>query len=181
MMWVDPRSSPRWMRPLIDAMSSRRDRMVAKAADAVRGADKPQAPKCPFCRMHVPNHCKDAAEAARCMFMPKQQAAGVVFTDPSKKSLQHDIPAIVENFHNSDERHPVVAFMLMRMQRADGHELDVDLLYPAYLAWHGGGAGSGEPLSAQSFGDSLAYIFRRAHIRTKRDGDRVLCVGVRLV
>lgn len=97
--------------------------------------------------------------------------------------------AIVENSHNSrdigfpisEDRHPVVAFMLMRMQRADGHELDVDLLYPAYLAWHGGGAGTGEPLAAEPFADALAYIFRRAHIRTRQDGDRVFCLGVRLV
>jgi hypothetical protein len=129
--------------------------------------ERDPAPKCPFCRMHVPNHCKDAEEASRCMFMPKQAAS-------YKEILDNSFP-------HTSERHPVVAFMLMRMQKAPGHELDVDVLYPAYLAWHGGGAGTGEPLSAQSFGDSLAYIFRRANIRTRREGDRVFCLGVRLV
>lgn len=182
-MWIDPRSSPRWMRPLIDAMSSRRDRLVAKAADAVRGADKPAAPKCPFCRMHVPDRCKGADEASRCMFLPRPRQG---IARPEAQTIDLPGAAALNGGESAvlginPERHPVVAFLLMRMRRADGSSLNVDTLYPAYLAWHGGGAGTGEPLSAQSFGESLAYIFRRAGIKTRRDGDVVLCLDVRLI
>jgi hypothetical protein len=146
--------------------------------------EREPAPKCPFCRIHVPNHCKSAEEAARCMFMPKQgitRGAAQPIDTIGLDALDGGKSGILGTTQTMQERHPVVAFMLMRMRRAPGSELDVDVLYPAYLAWHGGGAGTGEPLSAQSFGDSLAYIFRRANIRTRREGDRVFCVGVRLV